>query len=70
LVEEGRVFGMVMHTAAHICTSGQPGEILVSQPVWDALPDPSKWVAENLGPTPLKGLFEPVPLHRVEWRVN
>ena len=70
LLEEGRVFGVVMHTAAHICSSGRAGEILVSQPAWDSLADPSEWVAEDLGPISLKGLFEPVSLRHVEWRVK
>jgi class 3 adenylate cyclase len=70
LVEEGRVFGVVMHTAAHICTSGRPGEILVSQPAWDALADPSEWVAEDLGAISLKGLFDPITLRHVDWRVK
>ncbi len=66
LVEEGRVFGVVMHTAAHICTSCRAGEILVSHQVWAALADPSEWPNEDLGPISLKGLFEPVSLRRVK----
>jgi len=70
LLEEGRVFGVVMHTAAHICTSGQAGDILASKQVWDALSDRYGWSAQDLGPIALKGLFEPISLCRIDWRVK
>ncbi|MEN8160389.1 MAG: tetratricopeptide repeat protein, partial [Myxococcota bacterium] len=66
LLEEGRVFGVVMHTAAHICGAGTAGAVVVSQPFWSALADSSVWAGHPLGPTDLKGLSEPIELLRVE----
>lgn len=62
LLEEGRVFGVVMHVAAHICSAGTPGAVVVSQPFWDALDDRAAWHSRPLGPAELKGLYEPIEL--------
>jgi class 3 adenylate cyclase/predicted negative regulator of RcsB-dependent stress response len=65
LLEEGRLFGVSMHTAARICASCQPGEVRASREVWQSGAAGSGCKAEDLGPVALKGLFEPVSLHRV-----
>jgi class 3 adenylate cyclase/tetratricopeptide (TPR) repeat protein len=67
LLEEGRLFGVVMHTAARICGACEGGEIRLSHEVWRSAGAGSEWPADDLGPVPLKGLFEPVSLHRVRW---
>jgi class 3 adenylate cyclase len=66
LFEEGRVFGVVMHVAAHICGAGIPGAVVVSRPFWDSLEGADAWRSQPLGPTALKGLSEPIELLRVE----
>jgi len=68
LLEEGRLFGVAMHTAARICGACDGGEILASLGVWRAAGADTQWVAEDLGPVPLRGIFEPVSLQRVDWR--
>jgi len=65
LLEEGRLFGVVMHTAARICAACEGGDILVSSEVWCAAGAEREWAAEPLGPVPLRGIFEPVVLHRI-----
>jgi class 3 adenylate cyclase len=68
LLEEGRLFGVAMHTAARICGACEGGEILASLGVWAAAGADTQWVGEDLGPVSLRGIFEPVPLQRVYWR--
>lgn len=65
LLEEGRLFGVVMHTAARICAACEGGDILVSSEVWRAADAEREWTAEPLGPVPLRGIFEPVVLYRI-----
>jgi class 3 adenylate cyclase len=67
LLEEGRLFGVAMHTAARICGACAGGEILVSHDVWRAVGGKIEWSADDLGPVTLRGIFEPVSLHRVRW---
>ena len=67
LLEEGRLFGVAMHTAARICGACVGGEILVSHDVWRAVGEQLDRPAVDLGPVPLRGIFEPVSLHRVRW---
>jgi class 3 adenylate cyclase len=66
LLEEGRVFGVVMHVAAHICGAGIAGAVVVSQPFWDSLGNSGAWRSHPLGPAALKGLSTPIELLRVE----
>jgi class 3 adenylate cyclase len=66
LLEEGRVFGVVMHVAAHICGAGIAGSVVVSHSFWDSLESTGAWRSHPLGPTALKGLSEPIELLRVE----
>jgi class 3 adenylate cyclase/tetratricopeptide (TPR) repeat protein len=65
LLEEGRLFGVAMHTAARICGACEGGQILVSDEAWRAASVESELEAEHLGPVPLRGIFEPVSLHRM-----
>ncbi len=67
LLEEGRLFGVAMHTAARICGACEAGEILVSQDVWRSAAADGEWITDDLGLVPLKGIFAPVSLHRVHW---
>jgi class 3 adenylate cyclase len=66
LMEEGRVFGVVMHVAAHICGAGIAGAVVVSQAFWESLARSEAWQTHPLGPTALKGLSEPIELLRLE----
>ncbi len=67
LLEEGRLFGVSMHTAARICGSCEGGEVRVSHGVWRRADGGSQYRADALGPVALKGIFDPVTLHRVHW---
>jgi class 3 adenylate cyclase len=67
LLEEGRLFGVAMHTAARICGAGEGGEILISGDARTAVGSDESFASEDLGPVQLRGIFEPVSLHRVHW---
>jgi class 3 adenylate cyclase len=67
LIEEGRLFGVAMHTAARICGACAGGEILVSLEVWRNGGLAGEAEADELGRVPLKGIFDPVSLLRVHW---
>jgi class 3 adenylate cyclase len=67
LLEEGRLFGMVMHTAARICSACSGGQILASHQVWRVAESQVDVVADDLGPITLRGILEPVSMHRVRW---
>jgi class 3 adenylate cyclase len=62
LLEEDRLFGVAMHTAARICGACEGGQVLVSDEAWCAAGD-VELLASNLGPVALRGIFEPVRLH-------
>jgi len=68
LLEEGRVFGVAMHIAAHICGVADVGSVAVSQAFWDSLREPGAWRRVSLGPTGLKGLAEPIELFQIDPR--
>jgi class 3 adenylate cyclase/tetratricopeptide (TPR) repeat protein len=65
--EEGRLFGLAMNTAARICSHCPTGEIEISQPVREACAD-LELGFEARGPAQLKGIEQPVPVHRVLWQ--
>jgi class 3 adenylate cyclase len=65
LLEEGRLFGVTMHAAARICAAGEGGDVLASLDVWRNAGAEREWAADDLGPVPLKGIFEPVSLYRL-----
>ena len=66
LAEEGRLFGIAMNTSARICSRAAPAEILASEAV-RALCKGTAPAMRPIGALPLKGLEQPVPLHRVAW---
>jgi len=59
---DGDYYGRTVNVAARITDYAAPGEVLVSDAVAAALPDPAR--LEELGPVELKGLRDPVTLHR------
>jgi adenylate cyclase len=60
------VIGDAVNIAAHLCSEAGPGEILVAQPLIEAIASPPPLAA--LAPLPLKGKAQAVPVYRVEWR--
>jgi class 3 adenylate cyclase len=61
--------GQAVNIAARVCELAGPGELLVSEAVIDASDDVPD-VVEAIGPARVKGLDDPIWLHRVAVRVN
>jgi adenylate cyclase len=59
------VFGRSVNLASRISGHARAGELLVSDEV-AALLDPKRWQMSPAGEVPLKGIPDPVRLHRVE----
>jgi adenylate cyclase len=59
------VIGDVVNTASRLCSAAKGGQVLISEPVRNALPE-STYVLQALPPATLKGKAEPVPLYSVE----
>jgi adenylate cyclase len=62
--QDGDYFGRTVNLAARIAGHAGPGQVLVSDQVVAACGDGPAIVFEPIGPVPLKGVADPVPLHR------
>ena len=62
LAINGDYFGVPVNLAARFVAAAEPGQILASQAVRDALPD---WPARELEPVLLKGFDEPQPVYEL-----
>jgi adenylate cyclase len=62
--QDGDYFGRTVNLAARIAGHAGPGQVLVSDQVVAACGDGPGIVFEPIGPVPLKGVADPVPLHR------
>jgi adenylate cyclase len=62
--QDGDYFGRTVNLAARIAGHAGPGQVLVSDQVVAACGDGAAIVFEPIGPVPLKGVTDPVPLHR------
>jgi adenylate cyclase len=62
--QDGDYFGRTVNLAARIAGHAGPGQVLVSDQVVAACGDGAAIVFEPIGPVPLKGVADPVPLHR------
>jgi adenylate cyclase len=60
-------FGRTVNLAARILGHAQPGQVLVSDEVAESV-DHERFALEPIGPVALKGVAQPVRLHRVERR--
>jgi adenylate cyclase len=61
--QDGDYFGRTVNLAARIAAHAGPGQVLVSdQVVGECADDPV--VFQPIGPVTLKGVTDPVPLHR------
>jgi adenylate cyclase len=67
VLQDGDYFGRTVNTAARIAAHAVPGEVLVSDDVARRSRDPALRF-EDVGPVDLKGLPEPIRLHRVSHR--
>jgi class 3 adenylate cyclase len=67
--QDGDYFGRTVNLAARIAGHAGPGQVLVSDQVVAACPD-GQVAFEPIGPVPLKGVADPVPLHRRPARVR
>jgi adenylate cyclase len=64
MFQDGDYFGRTVNLAARIAGHAGPGQVLVSDQVVAACGDGAAIVFEPIGPVPLKGVADPVPLHR------
>jgi adenylate cyclase len=65
--QDGDYFGRTVNLAARIAAHAGPGQVLVSDEVVAECGD-GPVAFEPIGPVPLKGVTEPVPLHRATRR--
>lgn len=63
---EYTVIGDAVNTAARLCAEASPGEVLISEGLYRAVPIPPP--VDVLAPLQLKGKTLPVPVYRVEWK--
>ncbi len=61
--QDGDYFGRTVNLAARIAGHAGPGQVLVSDQVVAECAD-GQVAFEPIGPVPLKGVTDPVPLHR------
>ncbi|NIM48297.1 MAG: FHA domain-containing protein [Gemmatimonadales bacterium] len=61
---EYTVIGDAVNTASRLCSQAGPGEILISEPFYQALKQPPE--VEALEPIQLKGKAQAVPIYRVK----
>jgi class 3 adenylate cyclase/tetratricopeptide (TPR) repeat protein len=64
---EGRLFGTAVHTAFRICTRAQPGQILVSDVIYQLITGKGFAFADR-GRIALKGLSGRTRLYEVQWQ--
>jgi class 3 adenylate cyclase len=60
--QDGDIYGSTVNIAARLSARAGPGEVLVSQPVADRLPQPSR--LEPVGAVELKGVAQPLQVWR------
>jgi adenylate cyclase len=65
--QDGDYFGRTVNLAARIAGHAGPGQVLVSDQVVAECPA-GPVAFEPIGPVPLKGVTDPVPLHRATTR--
>jgi adenylate cyclase len=63
ILQDGDYFGRTVNTAARIAAHAGPGQVLVSDAVVRAIRNPGSTFVD-LGPVTLKGLPDPIRLHR------
>jgi adenylate cyclase len=60
----GDIFGSTVNLAARLADLAPPGELRVTDPAARAA-STAGWTVEPVGPTPIRGLHDPVSVHRV-----
>jgi adenylate cyclase len=60
--QDGDIYGSTVNIAARLAARAAPGEVLISRPVADRLPQPSR--LEPVGAVELKGLAQPLEVWR------
>jgi adenylate cyclase len=63
---EYTVIGDAVNVSSRLCSEAGPGEILIAEPLYEALSAPPPVTA--LAPISLKGKAQAVPVYRIEWR--
>jgi adenylate cyclase len=66
--QDGDYFGRTVNLAARIAGHAGPGQVLVSDQVVALCPGGAVLTFEPIGPVPLKGVSDPVPLYRAARR--
>jgi len=64
--EHGDLFGFAVQQAARVCSLSEPGQILVTQEVWENW-NPKKLPFTDAGQIKLKGFNAPIQVYRIEW---
>jgi class 3 adenylate cyclase len=67
--QDGDYFGRTVNLAARIAGHAGPGQVLVSDEVVAECRDGAV-AFESIGPVPLKGVADPVPLHKAARRTR
>ena len=62
---DGDVYGHTVNVASRVASVAGPGEVVVTSDVVAAVPDPAPVGFEPIGTVELKGVTEPLELHRV-----
>jgi class 3 adenylate cyclase len=62
VLQDGDVYGSTVNIAARLSARAGPGEMLVSKPVADRIPQPSP--LEPVGAVELKGVAQPLQVWR------
>jgi len=68
MVDSGDLFGDTVNTAARVAHAAEGDEVLVSQALFDRLPDSEGLAAVQRDPLSLKGKAEPLAVVAVLWR--
>lgn len=61
---DGDIFGSTVNLAARLADLARPGELRATQAAAGAA-SAAGWTVEVMGPTTIRGLHQPVPVHRV-----
>ena len=62
---DGDYFGSVVNVAARVAAQAGPGEIVVTASLRDAMEDEDEPRFEEIGPTRLRNVAQPLRLYRV-----
>ena len=68
IVERNRLFGDTINVAARVAAIAQGGQIILTQPVVDRLPDALRDLARRFDVAPVKGKRDPLLVYDLPWQ--